>query len=456
MPQASSAPDFIPAETPDFIPAETPPPLPPAPQPRPGFVSRAAEALGIPMSEQGVKQATEGMQLFGPNHPVLNAIAGPAGTAAKTAIGYGQNLLSGLTEPLSAEDQARYAAHPMEKIPDVASKYLLEHVLSPVGGAAVSNLATDIGDKNIGAAGGDLAGTIANLLMMKSAKGPKTEGKLAYSTGAEAKDIMKAAPDLINEAAKSGKPADLNGLIDGTIKNAKGNLNTEYSTAKGPYGSRSITPSQVSQKLLSLITPNMDMTEIGKATKKQIMSAAKEFQKGWTIDQLDQERMDANARAHAFEKKGDVDQYAASRGVNRSALIDKTIAQGIRDTIYPMLDQFAGKPKGYFANLKDRVGALMNLESDAKDHRDALRTHALKSEGAPMMERLKLRGLVGEEGHPRFYFSNILSPSDRLATAGNVASGAFPGAGTSAARAAALVEALRKAAPNHPLVQQEQ
>ena len=397
---------------------------PPTPSPRPGFLSRTAEALGVPTSAEGAKQAAEGMELFGPNHPILNALAGPAGTAAKVAMGYGQNLMTAPTP--TPEDEARYAAHPLERYPDLATRYLLEHVLAPVGGGAVSNIATDVGNKNLGAAGGDVAGTIANLLMLKGAKGPKTEGRLAYATGGEAKDVMKAAPDLIAEATKSGKPADLNGLIDGTIKNAKDNLNNEYANSLGPHANQQIMPSQISDRILNLITPNMDMTQPGRALKKQIQSAAVEFQKPWTLAQLDQERMDANARLHSFEKKEAVDQYAATRGNNRTAAIDNAIAKGVRETVYPIMDQTAGKPAGYFANLKDRVGALMNVESDAKAHREVLRTKSLNAEGAPLLERIKLRGLVGEEGHPRFYFSNLFGPSDQLTSAGNVAATDFP------------------------------
>lgn len=404
----------------------------------PTFGSRLAESLGVPTSTDDLKNAaiSTGMGILYP--PLL------AGQAA-------QQMWNKTTQPMTPQEKADMAVHPVGQVLNQGAKRILEGPLAPVGGQVVSNIAEDKG--NLGAQAGDVVGTIANLLMLKEAKGPKTEGRLAYSTGAEARDIMKAAPDLIAEASKNGRPADLNGLIEGTIKNAKDNLNTEYANALGPYANQKIMPSQVSQRILALITPNMDMTQPGKVLKKQIQSAAVEFQKPWTLAQLDQERMDANARLHSFEKKEAVDQYAATRGNNRTAAIDKAIADGVRADVYPLMDQALGKPPGYFANIKDRIGALMDIESDAKAHRDALRTRSLKAEGAPMMERLKLRGLVGEEGHPRFYFSNLLGPSDPLASAGKIAQAAFPGPGTSAARAAALVEALRRFAPNHPLVQ---
>jgi len=403
----------------------------------PGFLSRSAEALGIPTSMDELKE------MFTPQAADL---LGPGGRVA-------QGITQGLTQPMTPQEKADMAVHPVGQVANQIAKRTLEGPLAPVGGTAVSNIATDKG--NLGAQAGDVLGTLANLFLLKGAKGPRTEGKLAYSTGAEARNIMKAAPDLLKEVQASGRPADLNGLIDGTIKNAKDKLNTEAANTLGPLANQQIMPSAISRRLLSLITPNMDMTQPGKVLKRQIQSAAVEFQKPWTLAQLDQERMDANARLHNFEKKGDVDQYAATRGNNRNASIDKAIANGVREEVYPLMDQAGGHPGGYFANLKDRIGALMNLESDAKAHREDLRTKALKMEGAPLLERLKLRGATSGEGHPRFYVSNLLGPSDPLEASNSAAKGAFAGPGTSAARAAALLSALRKTAPNHPLVQEQ-
>lgn len=450
--QPSKAPDFIP-EQPDFIPADDqtlPDPATAAlhakagyataigtPKPTPGFISRSAEALGIPTSTDDLKN------LFTPQAADL---LGPGGRMAQT-------VAQGMTQPMTPAEKSDMEVHPVGQVLNQGAKRILEGPLAPVGGQAVSNIAEDRG--NLGAQAGDIVGTLLNLLTLKAAKGPKTEGKLAYATGGEARNIMTAVPDLLKEAQASGRPADLNGLIDGTIRNAKDKLNTEAANTLGPHANQQIMPSKISQRLLALITPNMDMTQPGRVLKKQIQSAALEFQKPWSLAQLDQERMDANARLHNFEKKGDVDQYAAKRGNNRNSAIDKAIANGVREEVYPLMDQAAGQPAGYYANLKDRIGALMNLESDAKAHREELRTKALKMEGAPLLERLKLRGMASGEGHPRFYVSNLLGPSDPLEAAHSAAQGAFGGPGTSAARAAALIEALRRTAPNHPLVQDD-
>ena len=338
-----SAPDFIPDTAPDFIPDQ--PGLTPvgtnkagfptyhgSPAPIPGFISRTSEALGIPTS-------AELSQPVSPGEFAGHAILGPAFTAGQAAYGYAKNAINGLTEPVPAEDEARYAAHPMARVPDIASKYLLEKLLAPVGGQAVSNIANDKG--NLGAQAGDVAGTIGNVALMRMAKEPKTAARIAYATGGDAKDVLTAEKDLMDAVGTHGVPKDLPELTD-RIDKAKSALNQEYANSLGPYANMQTMPSGVSQRILKLITPNLDMTQPGRVMKKQLQSAALEFQKPWTMAQLDQERMDANARLHAFNNKDVVDQYAATRGNNRNPAIDNAIANGVRETVYPQLDQLTG------------------------------------------------------------------------------------------------------------------
>ncbi len=417
--------------------SSTVPPNPSAP--RPGFFSRTAEALGIPTSMddlKGMGQATA----TGIVYPPLLAGQALKGIWDKT------------TQPMTPQEQTDFAKHPVGQVINQGMKRLLEGPLSPVGGQAVSNIANDVG--NVPAQAGDVVGTIGNLLMFKGAQEPKTAARIAYATGGKAKDVIAAENDL-RQTLAANPPKNVQDLKTG-IDQAKSNLNQEYGNAIGPHANISIMPDAIVRRLMDLITPNLDMTAPGKAIKKQIKSAATEFQKPWTLAQLDQERMDANGRLHAFENKDPVAQYAATRGGNRSSAIDSAIAGGVRDTVYPMMDQLAGKPAGYFANLKNRVAALMNLSSDATKHIDNLETKSLQMQGMSPLERMRMRGMVGESGKPRLYMTDVLGKSDPLDMANSRAAGAFPGKLTSAARAAALVGALRRAAPNHPLVQEQE
>ena len=107
--QPASSPDFIPdTATPDFIPDQQQsadlhaqagfPTAQGAPAPVPGFISRTAEAAGIPTSMDQLKQTM-------PQPTWADAIGGPAVTAGKQILNYGRDLKNAATAPIPPEMQ---------------------------------------------------------------------------------------------------------------------------------------------------------------------------------------------------------------------------------------------------------------------------------------------------------------------------------------------------------------
>ena len=237
---AQSAPDFIPDSAPDFIPDQ--PGLTPVgtnkagfptyhgtPQPTPGFISRASEALGIPTS-------AELSQPVSPGEFAGHAILGPAFTAGQAAYGYAKNAINGLTRTLCLlKDEARYAAHPMARVPDIASGHLLEKLLAPVGGQAVSKIAND--KRGIASAqAGDEAGTIGNVALDANGKRAEDCGENRLSaTGGDAHDVLTAEKDLMDAVGTHGVPKDLPELTDRIDKVYRVLSNQEYANSLGPY-----------------------------------------------------------------------------------------------------------------------------------------------------------------------------------------------------------------------------
>ena len=70
-------------------------------------------------------------------------------------------------------------------------------------------------------------------------------------------------------------------------------------------------------------------------------------------------------------------QYALSD----KGQIDKAVADAIRDEVYPHVDQLIGKPVGYTRDLKQRIGSLMNVSSDLKEHAKTTEKQSMKSAG---------------------------------------------------------------------------
>jgi hypothetical protein len=130
----------------------------------------------------------------------------------------------------------------------------------------------------------------------------------------------------------------------------------------------------------------MDQTASGKAEARVIENAALEFDKDWSLSQLDQERMSANARLGPYERQGIADQYSTLRK-SRTVAIDKAIADGVRETVYPQMDRLAGKPAGYFASLKQQIGDLLQLQSKVDKQVRTLRDKTARIKGAPLLKK---------------------------------------------------------------------
>jgi hypothetical protein len=137
----------------------------------------------------------------------------------------------------------------------------------------------------------------------------------------------------------------------------------------------------------------------------RIRGAATEFQKPWTLGELDLERMKINKRLNPFYNKSGADQYAALG--NRNTAIDKVISDTIRDTVYPRMDQAAGKPTGFFRSLKQRQGDLMDLQSSLKEESTRLKDTTARIQGGPRLSRENLGVHVGSSGTPHGFLRGI-------------------------------------------------
>lgn len=260
----------------------------------------------------------------------------------------------------------------------------------------------------------------------------KRVNRLSFASGKGTTGPIEATLADVNRAvAKNGPPKTVGDFLS-AVKTAKTDLNNEYGNALGPNANR-MAPfdadgsSPISRRILDLITPNMEQTARGRQEAAMIKRAAAEFQKPWTLGQLDAERMDANARLNAYEKKNIADQYASQKG-NRSVAIDKAIADGVRDVVYPFMDKLSGKPEGYFRNIKGRIGNLIQLESSLDQEVERLHDLTARTKGAPALSRARVRTNVGESGSPRFWMSNVLgalhAPNEE-ATANRAVAGSF-------------------------------
>jgi hypothetical protein len=293
-----------------------------------------------------------------------------------------------------AVEQGREALDPSKSVPERIG-HGVAAVLPGIGPWAAQVAETEgkqLGSGDYAGAAGTLAG---NALLYAAPKAigklrslsPEAKvNKLAFASGPDTADLAKRTlPNVERAVAKTGARSSVEDYLT-NINTAKNDLNSEYANALGPNAHAQIMPAAISQRILALETPNMAKTAAGRAQAAIIRRAASEFQKPWTLGELDAERMEANSRLGPYEKQGIADQYSTLKK-SRNVAIDKAIADGVRETVYPQMDRLAGKPVGYFASLKQQIGDLLQLQSKVDRQVSALRDKTARIKGAPAFSK---------------------------------------------------------------------
>lgn len=352
--------------------------------PIPGFMSRFTEAMGLPTPAQALHNAAYGTAEIAHGAPIPSPISQ-----------YIDNLRNTGKEAVSTYQNAS-PDNKLGAAVEGGTKFLTGGVLSPFGGRALYNMSDDLQAHNFGAAGGDLLGTIGNILLLKSGLRPTEEmqlNKLTAAMGPKASKSLANTLDLLNQKKESfGTPINNVGDFKDLINKTKNDINSEYGNAIGPYANTKIAANPISDAIKTLITPDMDMTREGRLEKQAINNAAAEYEKPWSLGALDSKRSRLAADLSSHNSKEPVSRYTAERG-NINVAIDNKILGALRNEIYPRADVLAGKPSGYFENLKQQQSNLIQLESLTNKRIDELTGKTRESKGASPLSRL--HGNVG-------------------------------------------------------------
>lgn len=182
------------------------------------------------------------------------------------------------------------------------------------------------------------------------------------NAGVALESISRSIGDIEQELKQLPKQEQ---TVDGFLKavnKRKDAMNAESGAAMLPIAGQQVMPQGVSQRILGLIKPYMHQTAEGRAEEAYIRQRATEFQHPWNYRELDTYRTDISGYLSRHHAKEQVARYTAEKG-NINLAIDTAIEDGLRDTVYPAMDRAAGKPSGYFEDLKGRQRALITLQS---------------------------------------------------------------------------------------------
>lgn len=264
--------------------------------------------------------------------------------------------------------------------------------------------------------------------------------KLAAGAGVDPADVEPVAADL--RAARAlphpdtgkpiGTPNTVQDFADLAYK-AEESLNNEYSQALGANAMMKGNLPDVdgnfplSQAILKLKDKYSPETEWGRNARSLIDKRAAEYQKPISLGNLDLERKNANSRIDNFEASSQIKQ-ASRRIASPDIAVDETIANWVRDTVYPDMDKLTGKPPGYFRQLKSRIGNLMRLQSETEIQAEKVRKSAATSRGTHLLDKLRPGISVGAEGRPHGWLGNVkeaVAPIDRETSADEAVHDAF-------------------------------
>jgi len=404
----------------------------PAPPP-PGFFQRTAEAVGVPTSMEQVRQLTSttpaqmGEQLG-------EQFKGSIKRGAKEVWEAARNIYEG--GPVGANlGKAGYGA--------LTGAIESNPITQPVG-----TLAEDIRTKNYPGAAGDLVGSVANYFMLKGAKKPGTKArvnKLTSAVGPAGGDTVAALkttlPELDATEKALGNPKTI-GDFQTLVKRTQDRLTQKFNGALYRNAHQRVVPTNIADALRTKAA-ELPPTAEGQALAQEIRNAATEYERPWTLRDLNRERQYRNSLVQNFYDKAGSKQMGAMRS-NAQAIIDKTVADGSRELLY---DQLSKYDKGTnWAELKRQQHHIINLQDQLAKQVGNLTDKQAAMAGESFFEKESVSAsLHGGGVSARAHGLQRLLPGMGPETAASAkVRAAFPSARAMAARRAVLALPISK------------
>lgn len=378
--------------------------------PPPGFLQRAGEAVGAPTTMKDLKAA----------QPTLtDAIGGPAVTMGKAAVGYGKNLYAEGKKAFTDAKQAGadYAGGGVTlgqtagRLGADTSDLFLKGVAGPIGSGGVASFGEDVAAKNWKGAAGDAVGTLVNALLLRGKPKATTEArvsKLGFAAGGAEAGIEHALPEL-DKTLGGGVPETL-GELHTAVKDTGARLEQRFNTAIARTRGVSVVPVDISAAL-DAKAGEMPPTAEGQAIAQQLRAASTEYQRPWSLGDLNKERIYRNGLTRGLESKSGSAQMAAMRS-NVDTMVDKIVADESRNVLYDEL----GKrfPDQNFRADKLTQSHLIDVR-DQLDAREAQLRHSESMHSGPSpLDRVRVSASLHPGGigvTPRIHPGELLAKS---------------------------------------------
>lgn len=206
-------------------------------------------------------------------------------------------------------------------------------------------------------------------------------------------------------------------------------MNAESGIAMMPIRGKEANTLGIANSIRGLGRSYMANTPEGRAQLAYLKKRATAFEKpGWTYGALDEMRTDLSSQLAKHNAKGSVAKYTAEKG-DLDLAIDNAILNGLRETVYPEMDRAAGKPSGYFEQLKGRQSSLITLQSILDKRVSDLKGSQAVSEVASRFSHENISVSAHPGSLPRaglYGLRNVVAPTREMNAASKHVAKAFP------------------------------
>lgn len=225
----------------------------------------------------------------------------------------------------------------------------------------------------------------------------------AINAGAdEAGQLRTAMPDIVKQAQSGG--IETVGEFRDTVQQASKAIDQEFNQHLTPIANKPYIPAEISRRIKNLITPDMAQTAEGREQIKEINRRAREFEKPWTINQINAKRVTENATLNSFYKKDSQGQAAAKLDTD----ISKAVRDGSADVVYDQMAQNNPQlPSNYWAQLKQKQSAMWGLRDHLTEQIKSLDAAQLQHEGKGPAGRMKVHAYASAQSVPHGYISGV-------------------------------------------------
>jgi hypothetical protein len=250
--------------------------------------------------------------------------------------------------------------------------------LLPLAGPMAAHFGEEIGEGHFYKALGE-AGTYAlmNVMTKGVTKDVKAYKRMSAAAGGGADSFKEIEPNLVDTARSAGRPNTIGELSD-LIRQAGRDLETDFNTLLQPLAKQPRVPIEVASALLKEAnSSHLLRTPEGRAMRLYLRQRALDYQRPWTLGELNKQRMDMyNAR---LENKTSVGQMSAMRD-NAEIKANKLIEDSLRDIVYDDLTAHYGssvnvrllkKKQSQILDLQDRMEKRVDELADAQAEYDA-------------------------------------------------------------------------------------